>query len=98
MVAVLVLGDVEAFDAAVGAARGDHRDLALERHKGFEDAGLGADLAPSGYRVGAVADRHLPLAVIAVAAGFEHCWPAGAGDSSGQLRRVVDRRGRPRAT
>ena len=46
VVAVLVLGHVEAFDAAVMAARGDHRDLALEPNERLDDRGLTADRAP----------------------------------------------------
>ncbi len=49
---MLVLGDVEAVDLAVAAARGDHRDLALERHQGFEDRRLAADpRADAGVRI-----------------------------------------------
>ena len=46
VVAVLVFGDVEAFDMAVGRARGDHGDLALERNEGLEDRGSGAEVFP----------------------------------------------------
>src|SRR5580700_10755429 len=45
MIAVLVLGDVETFHGAVVRARRHDRDFALERHEGFEDAGLAADVA-----------------------------------------------------
>ena len=90
MVAVLVLGDVEAFDGAVVAARRDHRHLALERHERFEDAGLAADLAPGGSRIAAVADGRLAFAVIAEAAGLEHRGPADPLERGGKLGRRRD--------
>ena len=80
MIAVLVLGDVETFDRAVMRARRDHRDFALERHEGFEDAGLAADVAPGRRRIGAVLDRGLALAVIAEAARLQDRRPADALD------------------
>ena len=69
-------------------ARRDHRDLALERHEGFEDAGLAADVAPGRRRIGAVLDRGLALAVIAEAARLQNRRPADA------LDRRRERRGR----
>ena len=57
---------------AVMAARGDHRDLALEAHEGFEDRRLAADRAPRRGGIVAGAQRRLALAVIAEAAGLEH--------------------------
>ena len=69
---MLVLGDVEAFDVTVGGARGDHRDLALERNEGLEDRGFGAEFPPDTIRIVALADDRLPLAVIAEAAGLDH--------------------------
>ena len=69
---MLVLGDVEAFDLAVGGARRDHRNLALERHEGLEDRRSGAELVPELAEIAAVADHGLALAVIAEAAGLEH--------------------------
>ena len=72
VVAVLVFGDVEAFDLAVGAARGDHRDFALERNEGFQDRRFGAEVLPDPVGIVALADDRLALAVIAEAAGLEH--------------------------
>ena len=54
------------------AARGDHRDLALERHEGFEDRGFGAEVVPDLVEIVALADDRLALAVIAEAAGLDH--------------------------
>ena len=85
MIAVLVLGDVEAFDSAIVAARGDDGDFALERHESFEDAGLAADLAPGRFRIAAVLDRRLALAVVAEAAGLQHRRPADALDRRGKI-------------
>ena len=69
---MLVLGDVEAFDLAVGRARGDHRDLALERNEGLEDRGSGGKVLPDLADIVALADDRLALAVIAEAAGLYH--------------------------
>ena len=84
---MLVFGDVEAFDMAVGAARGDHRDLALERNEGLEDGGFGAEVLPDLIRVVAVADDRLALAVVAEAAGLDHGRQADARDRGTQGRR-----------
>src|SRR5258707_5256902 len=65
-----ILGDVEAFDMAVGAAPGDHRDLALEGNEGFQDGGLGAEILPDLFRIVAVADDRLALAVVPEASGL----------------------------
>ena len=62
---MLVLGDVEAGDAAVMAARGDDRDLALEADEGLDDRRLAADRAPRRGGIVARAQRRLALAVIA---------------------------------
>ena len=72
MVAVLVFGDVIAFDIAVDGAGRDHRDLAFERHEGLEDRGFGAEFVPDAVDVVALADHRLALAVIAEAAGLQH--------------------------
>src|SRR6202022_2536089 len=77
MVAVLVFGDVEAFDMAVSRARGNHGNLALERNEGLEDGGFGAKVLPDLVRIVAVADDRLALAVIAESAGLEHGGPGG---------------------
>ena len=69
---MFVFGDVEAFDMAVGGARGDHRDLALERDEGLEDRGSGGEIRPDLIRIVAFADDRLALAVIAEAAGLDH--------------------------
>ena len=90
MVAVLVLGDVEAFDLAVGAARGDHRDFALERNEGLEDRGFGGELLPDPVGIVALADDGLALAVIAEAAGLEHGGQADSRDRGPQRRRRRD--------
>ncbi len=84
---MLVFGDVEAFDLAVGRARGDHRDLALERNEGLEDRGFGAEILPDPVRIVALADDRLALAVIAEAAGLEHGRQADARDRGPQGRR-----------
>ena len=91
VIAVLVLGDIEAFDLAVLATRGDDRHFPLERHEGFEDAGLAADLAPGGLRIGAVADRRLAFAVIAEAARFQHRRPSNPLDHRRELAGLGDR-------
>ncbi len=67
MVLMLVFGHVEAFDAAVASARRDDGNLALERHEGFENLRLPAEMLECG-RIGAVTQDHLPLAVIAESA------------------------------
>ena len=72
VVAMLVLGDVEALDGAVEAARGNDRDLARERHERFEDAGLSAERAPSGLGGSSSPIDGLALAVIAEAACLQH--------------------------
>ena len=82
---MLVFGDVEAFDMAVGRARGDHRDLALERNEGLEDRGFGAEVLPDPVRIVAVADDRLALAVIAEAAGLDHGRQADARDRGAQV-------------
>src|SRR5262249_19965077 len=70
VIAMLVFGDVIAFDVAIGGARRDDRDFALERDEGLEDGGFGAELIPDALDVVALADDGLALAVIAEAAGF----------------------------
>src|SRR5258708_8631317 len=70
VIAMFILGDVEAFDMAVGAARGDHRDLALEGNDDFQDGGLGAEILPDLIRIVAVADDLLALAVVPEAWGL----------------------------
>src|SRR5580704_9356112 len=72
VIAVLVLGHIKTFNPAVPATRRDDRNLALERHEGFQDAGLAADVAPRGLRIAAIADRDLAFAVVAEAARFQH--------------------------
>src|SRR5215831_19412770 len=84
VVAVLVLGDVEAFDLTVGGARHDNRDLALERDESLENCGSGAELFPDAVRIVAGANDRLTLAVIAEATGLEHCWQAYASDGRAQ--------------
>ena len=84
---MLVFGDVEAFDLAVGRARGDHRDLALERNEGLEDRGFGAEVLPDLVRIVALADDRLALAVIAEAAGLDHGGQADARDRGAQRSR-----------
>ena len=81
---MLVLGDVEAFDMAVGRARGDHRDLALERNEGLEDRGSGGEVFPDLVEIVALADDRLALAVIAEAAGLDHRGQADARDRGAQ--------------
>ena len=78
---MLVFGDVEAFDLAVGAARGDHRDFALERNEGLQDRGFGGEVLPDPVGIVALADDGLALAVIAEAAGLEHGGQADASRS-----------------
>ena len=84
---MLVFGDVEAFDLAVGRARGDHRNLALEGNEGLEDRGFGAEVLPDLVRIVAVADDRLALAVIAEAAGLDHGGEADFRDRRAQRRR-----------
>ena len=52
---MLVLDHVEAFDRAVAPARRHHRNLALERHEGFEDLRLPAELVE--HRAGSPPSR-----------------------------------------
>ena len=84
VVAMLVLGDIEADDLAVGRARGDHGDFASEWNKGFEDRGFGAEILPNPVRIVALADDRLALAVVAEAAGFQHGGNADARDRGTQ--------------
>ena len=83
---MFVFGDVEAFDLAVGRARGDHRNLALERNEGLEDRGFGGEVGPDLVRIVALADDRLALAVIAEAAGLEHGGKADFRDRGAQRR------------
>ena len=85
MVAVLVLGHVETCDGAIVGARGNNRNFALERHEGFENAGLAADLAPGGCGIAAVSDRRLALAVVTEAARLQNGRPADPLDRRGKL-------------
>ncbi len=97
MILVFVLGNIEAFDQAVVAARGDDRDFAFERHERFEDTGLAADVAPCGFRIAAVLDRRLAFAVVAVTARLQHRRFADALDRCRQIARRGDR-GKRRGT
>src|SRR5260221_8430098 len=81
VVAVLVFGNVVAFDLTVDAARGDHRDFAFERYERLEDRGLGAEIVPDLIGIVALADDGLALAVIAEAAGLDY---RGAGRGRGR--------------
>ena len=69
---MLVLGHLEAFDLAVGRARGDHRDLALELDEAFQDAGRVFQRAPGRVRVAAFGDLGLAFAVIAELPRLQH--------------------------
>ena len=69
---MLVLDHVEAFDRAVAPARRHHRNLALERHEGFEDLRLSAEIVEHRDRIAAVADHQLALAVVAEAPRLQH--------------------------
>src|SRR5262252_6044698 len=71
MAAVLVLGDIEALDFAVTAARSHHGDFAFERHVGLDDRGLAADRSPRRHRLVAGTQCRLALAVVAKTPGLE---------------------------
>ena len=68
--AVLVLARVEGSDGPVLAARGDHRDLALEVDEALEHRRRAADGLPGCPGLGGVGDAHLSLAVVAEAPGL----------------------------
>ena len=67
------------------SARGDDGDLARERHEGFDDARLSADLAPRGREIGAVVDDCLAFAVVAEPPRLEHRRPADPVERGGEL-------------
>src|SRR5262249_723106 len=92
VIAMLILSDLEAFDGAVGGAGGDHRYFADERHKGFKDGGLCADVLPGGFRHGVRGYRRLALAVVAEAPRLEHGGTADAVERGGQFERRADGR------
>jgi hypothetical protein len=71
---MLVFGDVETFDMAVGAACSDDRDLAFERHEGFKDRGIGAEILPDLIEIVTLADDCLALAVITEATRLDDSW------------------------
>src|SRR5262249_27910884 len=83
VIAMLIFGEVEAFDGAVGGAGGDHRHFADERHKGFKDGRLCADVVPGGFRYGVLGYRRLALAVVAEAPRLEHGGTADAVERGG---------------
>ena len=85
---MLVLDHVEAFDRAVAPARRHHRNLALERHEGFEDLRLTAEIVEQRGRIAAVADHHLALAVIAEAPRLQHGRPPDLGERGREHARV----------
>src|SRR5438034_7143468 len=85
MVAVLILGHVEAFHLAGRPAGRDHRDFALERHESFQDARLPARLAPGGIGIGAIFYGDLTFAIIAETARLEHDGAADALDRGFEL-------------
>ena len=66
------------------AARGDHRNFALERNEGFEDRGFGGKVLPDPSGSSPLADDRLALAVIAEAAGLDHRGQADARDRGAQ--------------
>src|SRR3546814_5522714 len=72
---VPVLGQRPGAELTVAAAHGDHAQLALERHEGFEDQpdgpGLRAERLPGGVGggTGFGPDAELPLAVVAQSPG-----------------------------
>src|SRR3546814_12186262 len=78
-------------ELTVAAAHGDHAQLALERHEGFEDQpdgpGLRAERLPGGVGGGTCfgPDAELPLAVVAQSPGLEDALRAD--------RRSEERRG-----
>src|SRR5215470_5877528 len=90
MVAMLVLGHVEAFDMAVTRARRHHGDLALERHESLEDRWLRADLRPRGCMIDAVPDRDLALAVVAEPPRLQHGRTADLVERRGERGRRID--------
>src|SRR3546814_4498101 len=73
-------------ELTVAAAHGDHAQLALERHEGFEDQpdgpGLRAERLPGGVGGGTCfgPDAELPLAVVAQSPGLEDARRADRGD------------------
>ena len=72
-------------------ARRHDRNLALERHEGFEDLRLAAELVEQRDRIAAVADHHLALAVVAEAARLQHRGLADRGQRGGQPLGRIDR-------
>src|SRR6266852_5518970 len=72
MAAMLVLGDIEALDFPIAAARRHHGDFAFERHERLDDRGLAADRSPRSGRIVAGMQRCLALAVIPKAPGLEN--------------------------
>lgn len=88
---MFVLAEVEGREAAVGAARGHHRDLALEGHEAFEDQRRAAELREDRVAVAlaGLADDALALAVVAEAAGLQHRRQADGLQGTGEVVRRV---------
>src|SRR5271157_3746619 len=87
---VLVLAKVVGDDLAFEAARGDHRDFALEGDEALEDHRRWAERAMNRGDVGALADQRLALAVIAEPPGLEDRRAAELGDRTHQRARILD--------
>ncbi len=81
---------------AIDAAGDNHRDFLIEIDPAFEDTGALAGGAghrlPGAGKIGRLADRHLTLAVVAVARRLEHRRPA---DVRQRRRQRLWRRDRP---
>ena len=89
---MVVLGDVEAFHAAVVRARDDDGNLALIFDEAFQNAGRVLERLPGRERIVALADHHLALAVIAERAGLEHGGQSDLRDRGFELRGAMHRR------
>ncbi|MNT06940.1 hypothetical protein D3C72_1416270 [compost metagenome] len=72
-------------DRAVTAARGDHRQFAVEDGGGFQNGGAATDGVEGGLGVGGVPDPDLALAVIAFAAGLQQGGQAKRLDGGGEV-------------
>src|SRR5262249_1850976 len=90
MVAVIVLGHVEALHPVIAGTRSDDRNLALERHIGLQDCRLAADFLEGCSETGGLREQGLTLAVVAEPPGFQHRRASDAIERARKVSRAVD--------
>ena len=75
-VRMLIPGQIIAERVARFVTRDDHRDLALKRHHGFQNARCMAKRLVCGFEIVAGLKPRLALAIIAIAPGLQNALPA----------------------